>query len=128
MWRKKCLLLVGGSGQLGNEIVQKFRLGSRLRRWRVFNVDLQARDDVDENYIVDPANLTSDVVEDLHEKLAAFDEEFECIINAAGKWYAPNSKKYLRMLKKEQGIEGDDLPMHPLNIGSADCFNQYEDI
>lgn len=39
MFRKKCLLLIGGSGQLGTATIKKFTLGSRLRRWKVFNID-----------------------------------------------------------------------------------------
>ena len=40
MFRKKCLLILGGSGQLGKQTVNKFLKGGIGRKWRVFNVDL----------------------------------------------------------------------------------------
>ena len=54
---------------MGNEIVNKFTKCNRLRRWRVFNIDLKARDDVEANYVVDPSNITSEVVDDIREKV-----------------------------------------------------------
>jgi len=40
MFRTKALLLIGGSGQLGREVVHKFRTGL-FRKWKVFNIDLE---------------------------------------------------------------------------------------
>ena len=91
MFRTKCLLLIGGSGQLGREVVQKFTTGM-FRRWRVFNVDQEPNDKATENFIIDPTKpISADVVTDLGEKLKKFDEEFEAIINCAGLWYPPNN-------------------------------------
>jgi nucleoside-diphosphate-sugar epimerase len=41
MFRKKCLLIIGGSGQLGSKVVDKFVKGGFGRKWRVFNIDLK---------------------------------------------------------------------------------------
>ena len=34
----------------------------------------------------------------------------------------------MKQLKREKGIEKDELPEHPLSIGSMDCFDEYEKI
>ena len=90
MFRTKCLLLIGGSGQLGKEVVTKFRTGL-FRKWRVFNIDQIENPDATENFIIDPTQpITPAIVQDLKEKITKFDEEYEAIINCAGSWYAPN--------------------------------------
>ena len=84
MFRTKCLLLIGGSGQLGKEVVTKFRTGL-FRKWRVFNIDQVENPEATENFIIDPTKpLTAKKVEELKEKLTKFDEEFETMINCAG--------------------------------------------
>ena len=122
MFRKKCLLLIGGSGQLGQATIKKFKSGL-FRKWRVFNIDLVASESACENFIVDPTKLTTEVMEDLTEKVKKFDGEYEAVINLAGHFYPPNNKRYLRSIK-----EGEEEPLHPYNIASPSVFENYEAI
>jgi len=55
MFRKKCLLILGGSGQLGSKVVDKFITGGFGRKWRVFNIDLKENKKATYNFIIDPS-------------------------------------------------------------------------
>jgi nucleoside-diphosphate-sugar epimerase len=102
MFRTKCLLLIGGSGQLGKEVVTKFRTGL-FRKWRVFNIDQVENPEATENFIIDPTKpITPATIVELKEKLTKFDEEFEAMINCAGLWYPPNDQKLLKKLYKSE--------------------------
>ena len=117
MFRKKCLLLIGGSGQLGTKTIEKFTLGPRLRRWKVFNIDKVENPAAQANYIIDPSKpITAEIISDLHEKLEAFDVEFEAIINTAGHYYIPNEPRILEKLHSmHKGIirNDDGKLVHP---------------
>ena len=77
--------------------------------------------------MIDPSQeISENTVEKLYEELSAFSkgyDEFEAIINVAGLHYPPNTKNFLRKLKREQKLE--EVPIHPLSIASPDVFTQY---
>lgn len=88
--RKKTLCVIGGSGQLGQSLVKKFRAGGFLRQWKVFNIDLVENPEAQDNFIVDPTKpITKEHLDELEKQLMEFDEEVDAIINLAGLWYPP---------------------------------------
>lgn len=98
-YRKKCLLVLGGSGRLGARTVNKFVTGPLFRKWRVFNIDLKPNPQATSNFIVDPSKpIGAETISQLHSEIKAFDEEFEMMINLAGHYYPPNSEYYLKSL------------------------------
>jgi nucleoside-diphosphate-sugar epimerase len=98
MFRKKCLLIIGGSGQLGQKTVERFALQQRLKRWKVFNIDAVENPHATENFVIDPTQpLQEEQMAELHEKLGKFDEEFEMMINTAGHYYPPNTEKAINI-------------------------------
>ena len=135
MIRKKCAIMLGGSGQLGRETVKMFVGGRKLRRWRVFNIDKKENPEASHNFIIDPSKpITKDIVAKLHDELTEFDDEYEAIINLAGHYYPPNSRAYQqqkrRELEKETGTIVDTPPnlIHPMMISNPACFDEYEKI
>ena len=134
MFRKKSLLIVGGSGKLGSETVKKFVGGPWYRKWKVFNIDQKANPVATENFIIDPSQpITQEIVEELHGELKKFDDEFEAIINTAGHYYPPNSRAYQLHLKREAEEGGRDVPedtklLHSMMISNPACFEEYEKI
>ena len=56
--------------------------------------------------MIDPSQeISENTVENLYEELSTFTkgyDEFEAIINVAGLHYPPNTKSFLRKLKREQ--------------------------
>ena len=66
MFRKKCLLIIGGSGQLGNECINKFKSGY-FSKWKVFNIDKTPNPKACQNYIIDPSQvITPNMIENIH--------------------------------------------------------------
>ena len=119
MFRTKCVLIMGGSGQLGRETVKAFRTG-RFRRWKVFNIDTVENEEAQKNFIIDTSKpITEEVVENLHKELKEFDEEFEAMVNLAGTQYLPNTKAYLRE---------NNIDVHPMSISNPNIFDEYEKV
>ena len=98
MWRSKKLIVIGGSGHLGQKIVKKFKTGGMGRKWKVFNIDLEENKEAHMNFIIDPTkSITEETVSKLHDEIKTFDDdEVEAIFNVAGLLYPPNTKKYMR--------------------------------
>ena len=70
--------------------------------------------------MIDPTlPITPKIVENLHSELNKCDEEFDMMINLAGHYYPPNTKKVLSSL---------DTDTHPHMISSPDIFLEYEKI
>lgn len=125
MFRTKALLIIGGSGQFGKEITAKFRSGL-FRKWKVFNIDLVENKDAQHNFIIDPSQpIRAETIKELNKQMKAFDEEFEAIINVAGKYYPPNNQKVLKKFYEKDFESKSD---NPLNVSSIECFDQYEEI
>lgn len=124
MFKKKCLLLVGGNGHLGKEVVTKFKVRPK---WKVFSIDTSVNENACANFVIDPSQeIGPKIVEDLHNELEEFckgKDEFEAIINVAGSHYPPNTQTYLRKLKRERGLE--EIPKHPFSVSSPECFSTY---
>jgi hypothetical protein len=97
-----------------------------FRKWKVFNIDLTENKDAQYNFIIDPSQpIREETVKEINKQMAAFDEEFEAIINVAGKYYPPNNQN---VLKKYYGKDFDSKSENPLNVSSIECFDQYEEI
>ena len=132
--RNKAVVLIGGSGQLGRQMVQKFRAGGPLKRWKVFNIDLEENSEAQANFIIDPSKpIQAKQLDALHEQLDEFDEEFDAIMNLAGLWYPPNNNNYKRLLSKENSGENDNSDgnsavHHPFSVSSVKCFENYQKI
>ena len=68
MLRKKCLLIIGGSGQLGSKVVDKFVEGGFGRKWSVFNIDLKENKKATQNFVVNPSEgISKEQVSELHD-------------------------------------------------------------
>ena len=126
--RKKALILIGGSGQLGQSVVSKFRAGGWLKQWKVFNIDLVENPDAQANFLVDPTKpITTQHLDSLQKQLEDFDDEYDAIMNLAGLWYPPQNKQYMKHLAQSKP-EGQEKCHHPFSLSSVDCFANYERI
>lgn len=127
MWRSKKLLLIGGSGQLGQALVKRFKKGPSWRQWSIFNIDLEPNPLADNNFVLDPTETISKAsVEELHKEIKKWDDEVEAIINVAGLNYPPNTPAFKRLHMKDKGK--DEEFVHPLSVASEDCFDWYSKI
>ena len=105
IYRKKCVLVMGGSGQLGKATVNSFVTGWPRRKWKVFNIDTKPNPQAHFNFVIDPTEpMLPKTVESLHTELEKCDEEFDMMINLAGHYYPPNTQKVLKSL---------DTDIHP---------------
>ena len=83
MFGKKTLLLIGGSGELGHAITNKFAF-QRFRKWKVFNIDYTPNSNAAQNFILDKDEpFTAPKIERLHKELKSFAEECDSIIDLA---------------------------------------------
>ena len=66
MFSKRVLLLLGGSGELGQAITKKFN-GTRFKKWKVFNIDFTENSLANENFILDEEDtFHSQKIDKLH--------------------------------------------------------------
>lgn len=87
----KYLLLIGGTGVLGSAIVKMFKNNSN--NWKICVIDYAENKESDFNIILDKEEKYNEqFVKKLNEKIEAFNNSFQCIINVAGGWLSGSVK------------------------------------
>lgn len=80
------LLIIGGSGNLGKAITERFAK-KNLVRWKVLNIDFTENKRATQNIVLKQDQdlvFNEQAVEEIKNKAKSFAEEFDAIICAAG--------------------------------------------
>lgn len=77
---KKVLGIVGGSGKLGNALLEVIKKS----RWKALNIDYTASPLAKHNIIINKDLPLAEQIGDIDEKIGKLEEEFDALISFAG--------------------------------------------
>eukprot|EP01017_Pseudomicrothorax_dubius_P023455 TRINITY_DN2505_c0_g1_i2.p1 TRINITY_DN2505_c0_g1~~TRINITY_DN2505_c0_g1_i2.p1 ORF type:complete len:233 (+),score=47.83 TRINITY_DN2505_c0_g1_i2:108-806(+) len=81
------LLLLGGSGNLGREVVRAF-----AKRWRVASVDVRANNEAAKSITLSTSRPVSEQANEIRNQLTSFSPRFDAVISVAGGFTMENIK------------------------------------
>eukprot|EP01017_Pseudomicrothorax_dubius_P023456 TRINITY_DN2505_c0_g1_i3.p1 TRINITY_DN2505_c0_g1~~TRINITY_DN2505_c0_g1_i3.p1 ORF type:complete len:196 (+),score=16.33 TRINITY_DN2505_c0_g1_i3:108-695(+) len=117
------LLLLGGSGNLGREVVRAF-----AKRWRVASVDVRANNEAAKSITLSTSRPVSEQANEIRNQLTSFSPRFDAVISVAGGFTMENIKdqslfaNYERMSQVNvvSSLLGDLASPRPLTV-SISC-------
>ena len=81
---KKNILVIGGSGALGNAFINIFKAKPPI--WNILSIDYKANSHADDNILIKDESYHKDNIVRMRCDISRFSKDFDLIVNVAGGW------------------------------------------